>query len=279
MIIPLQIPGIEVQLLHSAILDRDLQLFIKLPWSYEHSDQSYPVLFATDANRSFPIYATTSLIFETPRPNIPEILIVGIGYRLDDERIKSLAQWTVWRTHDLTPISRPEIDQWWSERLSPLLQDETIEVHTGGAEKFLSAISDEIIPFIEANYRTLSDDRGLAGYSYGGLFSLYALFHKPELFKRYFAGSPSLWKQVAADEEAYAATHTNLSAQLLITAGERESDVLGNLSPFISQLQSRSYPGLDLTVHTFADVGHAAAAPAAISWALGVLYNPGWLNE
>lgn len=158
MIIPLQIPGIEVQLLHSAILDRDLQLFIKLPWSYERSDRAYPVLFTTDANRSFPIYATTSLIFETPRPNIPEIIIVGIGYQLDAVRLKGLAQWAAWRTHDLTPVSRPETDQWWSERLSPILQGETIEVHSGGAEKFLSAISDEIIPIIETIYRTSSND-------------------------------------------------------------------------------------------------------------------------
>jgi predicted alpha/beta superfamily hydrolase len=279
MIIPLQIPGIEVQLLHSTILDRDLQLFIKLPWSYERSDQTYPVLFTTDANRSFPIYATTSLIFETPRPGIPEILIVGIGYYLDAVRLKGLAQWAVWRTHDLTPISRPEIDQWWAERLSPLLQGETIEVHSGGAEKFLSAIRDEIIPFIEANYRVSNEDRGLAGYSYGGLFTLYTLFHTPELFKRYFAGSPSMWNQVVVDEEAYGSIHTDLPAKLLITAGEKESELLGNLSPFISQLQSRSYPGLDLTVHTFADVGHAASMPVAISWALSVLYHPGWLNE
>jgi predicted alpha/beta superfamily hydrolase len=279
MIIPLQIPGMEVQLIHSAILDRDLQLFIKLPWSYERSDQTYPVLFTTDANRSFPIYATTSLIFETPRPGIPEILIVGIGYYLDAVRLKGLAQWAVWRTHDLTPISRPEIDQWWAERLSPLLQGETIEVHSGGAEKFLSAIRDEIIPFIEANYRVSNEDRGLAGYSYGGLFTLYTLFHTPELFKRYFAGSPSMWNQVVVDEEAYGSIHTDLPAKLLITAGEKESELLGNLSPFISQLQSRSYPGLDLTVHTFADVGHAASMPVAISWALSVLYHPGWLNE
>jgi predicted alpha/beta superfamily hydrolase len=236
MIIPLQIPGIEVQLLHSTILDRDLQLFIKLPWSYERSDQTYPVLFTTDANRSFPIYATTSLIFETPRPGIPEILIVGIGYYLDAVRLKGLAQWAVWRTHDLTPISRPEIDQWWAERLSPLLQGETIEVHSGGAEKFLSAIRDEIIPFIEANYRVSNEDRGLAGYSYGGLFTLYTLFHTPELFKRYFAGSPSMWNQVVVDEEAYGSIHTDLPAKLLITAGEKESELLGNLSPFINQL-------------------------------------------
>jgi predicted alpha/beta superfamily hydrolase len=279
MIIPLQIPGMEVQSIHSAILDRDLQLFIKLPWSYERSDKAYPVLYTTDANRNFPIYATTSLIYETPGPKTPEILIVGIGYCLDAMRLKGLAQWAIWRTHDLTPISRPETDQWWSERLSALLQGETVEVHTGGAEKFLSAISDEIIPFIEANYRAESTDRGLAGYSDGGLFTLYTLFHKPELFKRYFAGSPSMWDQLILDEEAYTASHTDLPAKLLVTAGEKEVKLLEKLSPFIKKLQSRGYPRLALQFKIYEDEGHASAMPGAISRALCVLYNPSWLNK
>jgi predicted alpha/beta superfamily hydrolase len=276
--IPLQIPGIEVQLLHSAILDRDLQLFIKLPWSYERSDKTYPVLFTTDANRSFPVYATTSLIFETPGPDTPEILIVGIGYRVDAERVKGLAQWTAWRTHDLTPTSRVEIDKWWQDRLSQIVEGELFEIRSGGAPELLQAISGEIIPFIEANYRVISDDRGLAGYSYGGLFTLYALFHNPELFKRYFAGSPTIWDQVIDDEEAYASTHSDLPVKLFITAGEKEVDLLKKLSPFLKQLQSRNYPRLDLTTQIFTGEGHATAAPAAISRALCVLYNPDWLN-
>ena len=276
--IPLQIPGIEVQLLHSAILDRDLQLFIKLPWSYERSDKTYPVLFTTDANRSFPVYATTSLIFETPGPDTPEILIVGIGYRVDVERIKGLAQWAAWRTHDLTPTSRVEIDKWWQDRLSQIVEGELFEIRSGGAQELLQAISEEIIPFIDANYRVISDDRGLAGYSYGGLFTLYALFHNPELFKRYFAGSPTIWSQVAVDEEAYASTHSDLPVKLFITAGEKEVELLKKLSPFIKKLQSRNYPGLDLTTQIFSGEGHATATPAAISRALCVLYNPDWLN-
>lgn len=278
MLIPLQIPGIEVQLLHSTILDRDLQLFIKLPWSYEHSDKTYPILYTTDANRNFPIYATTSLIFETPGPDTPEIIIVGIGYRLDAERVRGLAQWAGWRTHDLTPTHRAEIDNWWQDRLSQIVGGELFEIHSGGAQDFLQAISEEIIPFIETNYRVISDERGLAGYSYGGLFTLYALFHKPELFKRYFAGSPTMWDQVTIDEEAYASTHSNLPAKLFITAGEKEVELLKKLSPFISKLQSRGYPGLDLSTQIFTGEGHATAAPAAISRALCVLYNPDWGN-
>jgi predicted alpha/beta superfamily hydrolase len=276
MIIPLSVPGIEVQSLHSTILNRELQLYIKLPWSYERSSNVYPVLYCTDANRSFFTYSTNSLIFETPGPDTPEILIVGIGYRLDADRIKGLVQWASWRTRDLTPVSRSEIDQWWIERLSPMLEGEAIEVHSGGAPYFLDAITNEVIPFIEANYRFSAMDRGLAGYSYGGLFTLYVLFHAPELFQRYFAGSPTMWRQLFTDEEAYAATHKDLPAKLFLTAGEHEADLLEEFNLLLETLKSRNYPGLDLQTQIFSDEGHASAYAAAVSRALCVLYHPGW---
>ena len=279
MIIPLSIPGIEVHSLHSTILDRELQLFIKLPWGYERSNKAYPVLYCTDANRSFPIYATTSLIFETPGPETPEILIVGIGYRLDANRLMGLAQWASWRTHDLTPVNRTEIDQWWIERLASFMDSDSIEVHSGGAREFLNVIKEEIIPFSEVNYRLSTMDRALAGYSYGGLFTLYALFHAPGLFQRYFAGSPTMWQQLFVDEETYASAHTDLAAKLFITAGEYETDLLDKLNPFIDTLKGRNYPGLNLQTQIFSGEGHASAYAAAISRALCVLYNPGWVKR
>jgi predicted alpha/beta superfamily hydrolase len=278
MTIPLSIPGIEVQVLHSTILNRDLQLFVKLPWSYEHSNKAYAVLYTTDANRSFFTYSSTSLIFETPGSDTPEIIIVGIGYRLDVERIKGLVQWASWRTRDLTPTSRPEVDQWWEQRLSPLLEGEPVEVRSGGAQDFLTAITEEIIPFIEGHYHISPGDSGLAGYSYGGLFTLYTLFHAPELFQRYFAGSPSIWQQLFTDEEKYATIHSDLEAKLFISAGERETDLIEKFTLLIEKLESRHYPGLDLQTQLFSGEGHASAYAAAVSRALCVLYNPDWHN-
>lgn len=270
------IPGVEVQFLHSDVLKRDLQLYIKLPWSYEQSDKVYPVLYCTDANRSFHLYSTTSLIFETPGPPTSEILIVGIGYSLDPDRMKALVQWSVWRTLDLTPIHRAEIDQWWVDRLSPLPGGETVKVHTGGSQDFLTCITQEIIPHIETSYRVSSADRGLAGYSDGGLFTLYALFRAPGLFQRYFAGSPSMWQQLFVEEADYASTHTDLPGKLLITAGANELELLEKLNILLERLRSRKYPRLELLTHFFTDEGHASAYPASVSRALSTLYHEGW---
>jgi len=79
-------------------------------------------------------------------------------------------------------------------------------------ERFLKVINQEIIPFIESNYRVLETGRGLAGYSFGGLFALYALLHTPKTFTHYIAGSPSMWKQLFQYEQEYAENHNDLPA-------------------------------------------------------------------
>jgi predicted alpha/beta superfamily hydrolase len=48
-------PGIEVQSLHSEVINQDLQLHVKLPWNYAQSNAGHPVLFSLDANRDFPL--------------------------------------------------------------------------------------------------------------------------------------------------------------------------------------------------------------------------------
>ncbi len=272
-------PGIDVRNLYSSILNQDLQISIKLPWTYDRSTNTYPVLYALDANRSFPIFATQSLIYETPGTDTREILIVGVGYQVDRERIKGLAQWAAWRTRDLTPGNRMEVDQFWGEKLSRLMGGEALEVKSGGAAKFLESLQAEVIPFIEANYRCSELDRGLAGFSYGGLFVLYTLFHSPELFTRYFAGSPSMWHQLFADEEKYAAGHADLRAKLFVTGGSYETDTLELLFRLTDRLRARGYPGLEIIDHVFEGCGHASSYAAAISWALAVLYCEDWLKS
>lgn len=265
-------PGIQLRHLHSPILNQELQLTVKLPWSYERSHLTYPVLFSLDGNRSFPLYSTQSLIYETPRFDRQEVLIVGVGYKVDSDRYQGLAQWAAWRTRDFTPEPSPETEQWWKQRLSTLIEGADIEIHSGGAGQFLQVLQEEVIPFIEANYRASPTDRGLGGFSDGGLFTLYALFHAPETFQRFFAGSPSMWNQLFKYEENYAATHEDLPARLFITAGDQEADLLEPIQRMLERLQSRGYPGLDAQFHIFKDENHMSVYAASVSRALRVLY-------
>lgn len=62
----------------------------------------------------------------------------------------------------------------------------------GGARRFQDFIATEVIPFIDANYRT-GEGRALMGESLAGLFVIDTFLHRPELFRDYIAISPSLW--------------------------------------------------------------------------------------
>lgn len=266
-------PGIEIRTLHSNLINQDLQLYIKLPWSYEDSDRVYPMLFSLDANRSFPLYSTMSLILETPGFEAEEIVIVGIGYKVNLDRMRGLAEWAMWRTRDLTPERREEVENFWVKRLSALLDGEAPVVQTGGAPNFLKSIREEVIPFIETSYRVSSKDRGLAGYSYGGLFALYSLFHEPDLFTRYFAGSPSMWDVLFEYEENYASRHNDLVAKVFMTAGSMESELSEPIHRMVDRLRSRGYPSLEIKTHLFEGEFHDSAYAASVSRALRVLYS------
>jgi len=63
---------------------------------------------------------------------------------------------------------------------------------SGGAEKFLSFLKTELIPYIDKTYPT-NGTNSLYGHSYGGLFSMYAFLAEPELFECCFATDPSFW--------------------------------------------------------------------------------------
>jgi predicted alpha/beta superfamily hydrolase len=273
------LPGVVLHELHSSILDQDMYLYVKLPWSYERTQVIYPVLFCLDANRTFPIYATTSLIYENPAFGAREIVIVGVGYKVDQDRPEGLAQWGAWRTRDLTPVSRPDVDSYWQEVLSKIPGGQGLSVLSGGAPRFLDCLLGEVLPHIEANFRISAEDRGLAGYSYGGLFTLYALFHAPEAFQRYFAGSPSMWDVVFEYEQAYAASHMDLPAKLLMTAGNRETDLLERFQRMADNLESRGYPGLEMQVQIIEGEGHVSGGVSAISRALGLLYYQDVFNR
>jgi tetratricopeptide (TPR) repeat protein len=58
-----------------------------------------------------------------------------------------------------------------------------------GADLSIKFLKEELIPFVEKNYRTNSF-RILHGHSVGGLFTMYILFNYPDLFTAYVAGSP-----------------------------------------------------------------------------------------
>jgi uncharacterized protein len=266
------VPLTETRSFYSKILEQEMVLFIKLPASYKiNTEKIYPCWYVTDANRSFAMIANMANFFEVPVIIEPEIFIVGIGYK-----IKDMGDWGAWRTRDLTPTNIPSSDAYWAGIFSKFTGRE-IEVKTGGSAKFLEFIEKEVFPFVESNYRVSATGRGLGGYSYGGLFSLYVLFKRPELFSIYYAGSPSIRYDkgvLYTYEKEYAATHKDLNATLFMTAGGTEDSVMiANVNIMAAQLKARNYPGLKVETTVFPDETHMSCVPAAWMRAFRVLYK------
>ncbi len=69
------------------------------------------------------------------------------------------------------------------------------ELNGGQADKYLTWLTEKLIPLLRDKYRVSNDnnDIGIAGASFGALVSLYALYTMPQKFGSYILISPSLW--------------------------------------------------------------------------------------
>jgi hypothetical protein len=227
-----EIPNTQLLKLTSAIVGQEYDLYIHLPRNYGSNDQKHPVLYLLDAQWDFPL---VTAIFGSQFYDgfLPGLVIVGITWGGKNPKHDSL------RARDLTPTQAAILHQ------------------SGGAPKFLSFIKQEFIPFVESKFR-VTDDRTLMGSSFGGLFTLYALFNETELFQRYVLTSPALgWDNevIYAFEKKCAEKKSLLPLKLFMAMGELEG--VAGFQKFVEHLQARNYQGLSLQTRILANTGHS----------------------
>lgn len=263
----------EVRKLHSDIVGQDYEILISLPKSYSLQDTSYPVIFVLDPYRAFSMIKGCVDVFTSPYTIIPEVILVGIGYGGDES--KTFLNWAVGRTRDLTPVKNSATEEYYENAIAKT-GVEGIDIQTGGAPLFLDFIRNELFPYIESNYRIDTNIRILSGYSFGGLFGLYTLFHDPDMFSKYFIGSPSIvYKDGITFEYEinYANTNSDLKADVFMSAGELEVRTTENMKKMAELLLSRNYKNLNLKTVIFENENHVTCYPAAISRGLVELFN------
>ena len=227
-----EIPNTQLQKMTSTIVGQEYDLYIHLPRNYGSKEQKYPVLYLLDAQWDFPL--VTAIFGQQFYDGfLPGIVIVGITWGGKSPNHDSL------RARDLTPTSVTTLPQ------------------SGGAPKFLAFIKKELIPFIESQYR-VTDDRTLMGSSFGGLFTLYALFNETELFHRYVLTSPAVgWDNevIYTYEKNYAEKKPRLPIKLFMTVGELEE--VSGFQKFVDHLKARKYKGLSLQTKILENTGHS----------------------
>ena len=194
-----QLLGLGTQyILNSEILYEERPIIISLPLGYENNDANYPVLYLLDGlgNIKHEI-GTVELL--TDSGIIPPMIIVAVE-SLD-------------RSRDLTPsIAGQDVYGGVGESAIP---------QSGGAPKFLQFLEEELIPYVESNFRT-HPYRLLEGHSFGGLFSTYALMEKPDVFDAFIIQAPALWwnkEEMTAKAKTFFKSNSNLDKAMYFGIG------------------------------------------------------------
>lgn len=155
---------------HRSVVHGDHRLTVILPPGYDpRSSRRYPTLYMLDGQNLLSHehhrggWRAAEALESVARGHEGEPMII-VGVHAKD------------RMNEYTPAADPK--------------------HGGGqADTLLRYLSDELVPHVEATYRTQrgADRRALGGSSLGGLFGAHALATRPEVFSRYFISSPSVW--------------------------------------------------------------------------------------
>lgn len=255
--------------LTSTITGRDYQLYISFPSRYSTKDTvKYPVLYVLDGRYFFPLFKSTREGMDWGN-ELEKVIIVGIGSGLDD------ATWTVNRRCDYT-TSMDTLSDRKNEKLMGLPKG---TIKSGGAENFLNCITTEIIPYIDAHYKT-TNDRGITGHSLGGLFTTYCLINSKGVFNRYGISSPSLWwnnNELLNKADTFFNKNKTWDispVKVFISVGKKEGvTMVPTMVKFSTMLEDKAYKNVSLKWHLFENETHLSVVPAYLSRTLSVLYG------
>jgi predicted alpha/beta superfamily hydrolase len=198
--------------LRSDVLDEDRDILVYLPQDYDRSEESYPVLYLLDGEWHF--IHTSGIVQFLARPRVkktPKMMVVAVV--------------NTSRGRDFSPSTWPGY-----------------RTYTGGADDFIRFLKNELIPFVDRNYRTQST-KILAGHSLAGTFTLYTFLNQPELFDAYMALSPCLFwhdRFMLKKSEEFVARHDKLDKTLYIAHEYTGGEEASTMQEFVDLMQTKT---------------------------------------
>jgi len=253
--------------LRSSILNEGRTYWVNRPTSYNDprfSPQRYPVLFLFDAKSTFfPVCGVLNFMSGQDSVNyqVPEMIIVGID---NENRLK-----------DLTPNSSTKNP----EGVESKEFADRMLAGSGGGELFIQFLEKELIPQIEANYRTLPY-RVCIGHSLGGLTSSHLLVNHSGLFDAYLAIDPSLWwdgasmiHKAAAMFKSYPTRKMQRYFMSVVDSQQAPSEMgfhLQSIHEFARVLADNSPANLKWKLQVFPETDHSSIP--LLSWYHGLRF-------
>lgn len=237
--------GIEIE---SQVLTETRVVNVWVPPAYAETEDRFPVVYMPDGGlqEDFPHIANT-LADLIARGEFAPVILVGIE--------------NTERRRDLSPASSTPYDLEYGPA-------------SDGATAFRAFIRDELIPQIEADYRT-SATRTIVGESLAGLFVIDTLFRAPQMFDHYVAMDPSLWwgGGKLVQEAPARLAELDLEGRSLWFAGSSAKDIQVNTRSLDAALRSSTPAGLRWTYQDSPGEEHwtifRATKEAALLWTLG----------
>lgn len=225
----------------SAILGEERRINVYAPAAYAESEQDrFPVLYMPDGGIREDFLHVAGLVQisslnGTMRPH----LLVGIE--------------NTQRRRDLTPPTATAEDR----EIAPVV---------GGSAAFRSFLRDELMPVIDAAYRT-TGERAIVGESLAGLFVVETFLIEPQLFNTYVAIDPSLWWDGGrlVETAANLLSGQALSGRKLYLAASSQAEISASAGLFASRL-GQVVPQVELSYTEFPNETHLTIYhPAALA--------------
>lgn len=188
-------------------LERTRRIWLYLPPDYATSSKRYPVLYMQDGQNVFD--AATSFAGEW---GVDEALDAAHAQGHWGAIVVAIANGEAHRADEYHPWPHPQYGG-------------------GEADLYLDFLVDDLKPYIDANYRTLTNPRntGVGGSSSAGLFAFYAGLREPGVFGRVLAFSSAFFANPEIYPMAAGATPTDPPARFAFVAGLNET--VGSLPP------------------------------------------------
>lgn len=226
--------------LTSVEVEDEFTIYVYLPPNYPQSNTQYPLIIGTDGDNEFENMAGI-ISQEINNNNIPPSIFVGIGYGSESDNDKK-------RNRDYTPSMTEGIE----------------DFETGGAENFYDFIRKELIPLLETNYSIdTTNNKTLMGHSYGGLFTLFAMFQNVDTnpFNKFIPVASSFWYDsgiIFEFEEAYAQGNNDFEASIYTSMGALEGGVMiASFEELNERIKNRNYPSLMYKSELLEQYGHS----------------------
>ncbi|MBN2383847.1 hypothetical protein JXQ70_13310 [bacterium] len=232
-----------IQVIHSDILGEDRPFFVSTPFGYEQSQAHYPVMYVLDGETHFQ-HASGTVRFLSQNGLIPQMIVVAVPNTA--------------RYRDFTPVKDQKLEQ------------------SGGGEKFLAFMRDELIPQINKNYRT-APFQILVGHSLCGMYAFYTLITAPDLFDGYIAIAPYLAFNdgyLLKELETALTKQASLDKFIYITVGN-EQDELDKIEACRTILKKSAAQDLIWDIAQFEDEIHLSIPLISIYHGLRFIYD-GW---